>query len=104
QASGTCSATQAATTATSSSTGVPASTGIGWGSALIPTSPARELGWALLPEGPQALAEVLAPRRELEGQGLVLQLGVELGSRARSQQPLGEPERHRRAGGQLIGH
>src|SRR5690606_22555045 len=79
----------------------PADSGTEVGS-LTATSPPSEAGGPLLGERGQALAEVLAARRQLEGEGLVVELLVEGGLRARLEQPLGEPESLGGAGGEAL--
>src|SRR5437660_963096 len=65
-------------------------------------SPSFEPRVALLAEGAEAFAEVVAARRQLEGEGLVLQVALEVDPAAAVEQPLRETERDRGSGGERL--
>src|SRR3954469_20946567 len=96
-AAGTLASTQAVVAATAAATGAPGamassltSTPGGVCRSVMSSSPVP--GWTLLLEGRQPLLEVLAARRELHGEGLVVELVVECLAAAAVHQPLGQAE------------
>src|SRR5437016_666514 len=95
QASGTCSATQARTLSAAASalvSGPIATRPTRSLRVLVTGSSSREARLPPLPEGGEALAKVLAARRQLQGEGLVAKVRLQRRPRGSVHEPLGEPQ------------